>query len=126
MMTCSPNLSKHLKGCCQTKINREMLEHNFQFSTNLMIFFSKKNQILHSHIYFSHLCKSSNSKKLIITSVFEYFQSHWHISRTLHEFLDMMGSITIFFKIHFLFCGFSHIIRKPSFVPLNSSIQIQF
>jgi hypothetical protein len=37
------NLSKHLKGCYQTKTNREMLKHDFQFFGNLMIyFFSQK------------------------------------------------------------------------------------
>jgi hypothetical protein len=33
-------LSKHLKRCYQTKTNREMFKHGFQFFGNLLIFFS--------------------------------------------------------------------------------------
>jgi hypothetical protein len=36
------NLSKHLKGCYETKTNREMLEYDFKFFVNLMIFPLKK------------------------------------------------------------------------------------
>jgi flagellar biosynthesis protein FlhB len=42
MMTCSRNLSKHLKHCYQTKTNKEMSKHDFQFFANLMNFLIKK------------------------------------------------------------------------------------
>ncbi len=38
-----------------------------------------------------------------MTSVFECFQSHCHILKELHEFLHMMGAITIFEKIILIF-----------------------
>jgi hypothetical protein len=79
----------------------------FNFFANLMTFFSKKkttDQIFSFHIYFSHLCKISNQRKrLIMTCVFEYFQSHCHILKELHEFLRVMGAITIFEKCIFIF-----------------------
>ncbi len=42
-----------------------MSQNEIQFFVNLMIFFSKKksDQIFPFHIYFSHLCKTSNPKK---------------------------------------------------------------
>jgi len=77
-----------------------MLQHGFYFFANLMTFLSKKkDQMFSFHIYFSHLCKISNQKKkkrLIVTCVFECFQSHCHILKELHEFLGMMGAIIIF------------------------------
>ncbi len=71
-----------------------------------MIFFSpkKKDQIFPFHIYFSHLCKISNPKKnLVVTCLFECFQSHCHILKELHEFLHMMGAITIFENNNLIF-----------------------
>ncbi len=45
-----------------------------------------------------------------MTCVFECFQSHCHILKELHEFLSMMGAITMFEKSNFIFnfvdCGF--------------------
>ncbi len=71
MMTCSVNPIKHFKKLYQTKINKEMSQHDFQFFGNLMIFFSKKiiDQVFPFHIYFSHLCKSSNEKKKCVLNV---------------------------------------------------------
>jgi hypothetical protein len=74
-----------------------------------MTFFSKKKviKIFPFHIYFSHLCKISNQKKpLVMTCVFECYQSQCHILKELHEFLHMMGAITIFeFKKKNWCCG---------------------
>jgi hypothetical protein len=58
-----------------------MLQHGYQFSVNLMTFIFKKKVIKYSiFIFFSHLCKILNQKKgLIMTCVFDYFQSHCHI-----------------------------------------------
>jgi hypothetical protein len=53
-MTCFKNLSKHYKICHQTKTNRKMFQLDFQFSVNLMIFFSKKEEKW-SNIPFSYL-----------------------------------------------------------------------
>ncbi len=54
-----------------------------------------------------HICtKISNPKKKRITSqtcVFECFQSHCHILKKLHEFLHMMGAITIFGQNNLIF-----------------------
>jgi hypothetical protein len=41
-MTCFMNLSKHLKGCYETKTNREMLEYDFQIFANLNDFLKTK------------------------------------------------------------------------------------
>jgi hypothetical protein len=38
-----------------------------------------------------------------MTCIFEHFQSHCHILKELHEFLHMMGVITIFGKSSFIF-----------------------
>jgi hypothetical protein len=71
-----------------------------------MTLFSKKkrDKIFPFHIYFSHLCKTptqKKKKKLIMTCVFECFQSHYHIFKELHEFL--MGAITIVGESSFIF-----------------------
>jgi hypothetical protein len=42
-------------------------------------------------------------KKLIMTCVIECFQSHCHILKELHEFLCMIGAISIFEKTNFIF-----------------------
>jgi hypothetical protein len=38
-----------------------------------------------------------------MTCVFECFQSHCHILKKLHEFLCMVGGLTIFGEINFIF-----------------------
>ncbi len=99
MMTCSKNLFKHLRHVTKSKTNREMLEHDFHFFVNLITFSLKNSdQIYPFHVYFSHLCKISNQKKKC-----ECFHSHSHILKELHEFLFMMGAITIFGKNSFIF-----------------------
>ncbi len=56
------------------------------------------------HIYFSHLCSFSSQKKmLVMTCVFECFQSHCHILKELYEFLCMMSAIIIFEESGFMF-----------------------
>jgi len=47
-----------------------------------------------------HICAKfqTKNKKTSQTCVFECFQSHCHILKELHEFLHMMGAITIFEK----------------------------
>jgi len=75
----STNLSKHFLNCYQTKTNRKMLRHDFQFFANLMTFFSPKKWLnVHFSYLFLHLCKISHPKKkkkkrLITTCVFECF-----------------------------------------------------
>jgi hypothetical protein len=60
------------------------------FWGKLNIFLNKNDQVFFFHIYFSHMCKISSQekkkKKLIMTCVFECFQSHCHILKELHEF----------------------------------------
>jgi hypothetical protein len=79
-----------------------MFQHNFHFFANLMIFFLKqKSNIPFSYLSFTfvHIFKPKKKKrKLVMTCVFECFQSHCHILKELHEFLHMMGAITIFEK----------------------------
>jgi len=56
MMACSRNISIHLKNCYQTKTNKEMFQHDFQFFANLMIFFAEKkgDQIIpFSYLFFT-------------------------------------------------------------------------
>ncbi len=65
-MTCFRNLSKLFLNCYQTKTNRKMFQHDFQFFADLMIFFSQKkksDQAFLFYICFSHLCKITNKKK---------------------------------------------------------------
>ncbi len=77
---------------------------------NLLIFFSKKKQIFPFHIYFSHLCKFSIFFFfLVVTCVFECFQSHCHILKELYEFLWMMSAIIIFEESSFIFSFVSHV-----------------
>ncbi len=38
-----------------------------------------------------------------MTCVFKCFQSHCHISKELHEFLCMIGAVTIFGENSFIF-----------------------
>jgi hypothetical protein len=93
------NLWKHLKIYYQTKTNMEMSQHNFQNFENLMIFFLKKIVIEYSlFIFIFHICAKFQTKKkrLIMTCVFEWFQSHCHILKKLYEFLCMMNVLTIF------------------------------
>ncbi len=42
-------------------------------------------------------------KGFVMTCVFECFQSHCHIFKELHEFLDMMGAIVVFGENIFIF-----------------------
>ncbi len=42
-------------------------------------------------------------KRLIVTCVFECFQSHCHILKELHEFLRTMGAIIILEENIFIF-----------------------
>jgi hypothetical protein len=64
--------------------------------------FSQKNSDQISLVIFTfHICakfQTKKKKKKAITCVFECFQSHCHILKELHEFLHMMGAITIFEK----------------------------
>jgi len=90
MIACSKNLFKQLKKIYQTKTNREMLQHGFLFFASNEFFLLKKviKYSLFMFFFFSHLCKISNQKnKVIMTCVFECFQSHRHILKDLHEFL---------------------------------------
>jgi hypothetical protein len=64
-----------------------MSQHGFQFFVNLMIFFSKRkfDQVFHLFLFF-HICaKFQTKKRLVMTHVFECFQSHCHILKKLHE-----------------------------------------
>jgi hypothetical protein len=99
-MTCSGNLFKHLKNCYQIETNRKMFQHDSQknFKSNDFFLPKKSDQIFPFHIHFPHLCKISNQKKIDYECVFEFFQSHCHILKELHEFLHMMNAITIFEK----------------------------
>jgi hypothetical protein len=71
-----------------------------------MIFLSKKKVIKYSpfififHIYAKFQTKE---KSLIMTCVFECFQSHCHILKELHKFLHMMGAMIIFGENIFIF-----------------------
>jgi hypothetical protein len=64
----------------------------------------KKKGIKYSlFIFIFHICDSNQRKSVIMTCVFEYFQSRCHILKELHKFLWVMGAITIFEKFIFIF-----------------------
>jgi hypothetical protein len=75
------------------------------FGANLMNFFSKKNTKYSLVILIFHICAKFQSKKerLVMACVFECFQSYCHILEELHNFLCMMGAITIFGESIFIF-----------------------
>jgi hypothetical protein len=98
MMTCSRNLFKHLKHCYQIKTNREMLQHDFHFIVNLMTFSFFKVIKYSLFIFIVHICAKFQTKER-----YECFQSQCHVLKELHEFLFMMGAITIFGKNSFIF-----------------------
>jgi hypothetical protein len=53
----------------------------------------ESDKIFFFHIYF-HICeKFQTKKKLVVTCIFECFQSYCHISKELHEFLCMINAI---------------------------------
>jgi len=63
---------------------------NFFCKSNDFFLQKKSDKIFPFHIYFSHLCKISNQKKkkkLVMTCVFENFQSHCQIFN--NEFLHI-------------------------------------
>ncbi len=70
MMTCSKNLFKHLKHCYQIKINKKMLQNDFQFFVNFMIFSLKKSDQLFPFIFILHICAKFQTKKNV--NVFNY------------------------------------------------------
>jgi hypothetical protein len=110
MMTCPGNLSNILKIVTKSKPLGKCSNMIFNFfCANPMTFFSEKksDQIFPFHKKkISHLFKFSNpkklikkkKKKLIMSCVFEFFQSHCHILKELHEFFCMMTAITNFRK----------------------------
>jgi hypothetical protein len=96
----------------------QILELNIHFFGNLTIFPLKiSDQIFPFHIYF-HICQKFQTKKkkrIVMTRVFECFQSHCHIWKKLHHFLCMMmGAITILGKnsFKFSFVGYG-LMTKP-------------
>jgi hypothetical protein len=86
-----------------------MLQHNSVFCKCNDFFSPKKKAIKYSlFIFIFHICKKfqttkKKKKKLVVTCVFEHFQSHCHILKELHEFLYTMGAIIIFGKSSFMF-----------------------
>ncbi len=116
MMTYSRNLSKHL-NCYKTKTNKEMLQNDFQTFTNIMIFSLKIKVIKYSlFIFIFHICaKFQIKKRLVLTCVFECFQSHCHILKKSHGFLCMMGAIIIFGESSLIFSFVSYGLVTKSF-----------
>jgi len=111
-MTCSRNLSKHFRTCYQWK----MFQHDLQKSKDFFLQ-KRKDQIFPFHIYFSHLCKTSNQKK-----PHGYDMCIWMFSITLSHFeritwifLRMMGAITIFRKNSFRFSFVDYGLMTKSF-----------
>jgi hypothetical protein len=106
MMACSRNLSKHLKICYQTKTNREMFQHDFQFFANLMIFFLKqKSNIPFSYLFFTFVHIFKPKKKEKKTS---HDMCIWMFSITLSHFERITwifaydGCHNYFFEINYL------------------------
>jgi hypothetical protein len=106
-MTCSRNLCKHLKICYQTKTNREMPQHDFNFFVNLINFFVNKKKVIKYflfififHIYENFQTKKKKTCHDMCIWMFSITLSHL---KELHEFLHMMGAIIIFGKNIFKF-----------------------
>jgi hypothetical protein len=70
-----------------------------------MNFFSKQMIKYYLFIFIFHICANSQTQKknLIMTCVFDCFQSLCNILKELHVFLCMMGAITIFEESIFIF-----------------------
>ncbi len=53
-------------------------------------------------------------KRLVLTCVFECFQSHCHICKELHELLHMISAISIFGENSFIFnfVGYGLVIKS--------------
>jgi len=105
-MTCSKNLFKHLKNSYQTKTNKEMLQHDFQFFANIKTFFSPKQLSNSPFSYllftFVQIFKPKKKKKIIFMFLFEFFKTNFHFLKELDEFLGMMGAMTMFGKNNFI------------------------
>jgi hypothetical protein len=96
------------------------VQHGFQFFVNLMTFFQQKKVIEYSlFIFISHICAKflTQKRKLIITCLFEFFQSHCHILKELHEFSHMMDAIITFEKSILIssFVGYGLVTKSVDF-----------
>jgi hypothetical protein len=110
MITCSRNLFRHLKNWYQTKTNKRMLWHDFLLKKNYWSFSQKKSKYS-LFIFIFHICANFQFLFyfLVVTCVFECFQSHCHILKELYEFLWMMSAIIIFEESSFIFSFVSHV-----------------
>jgi hypothetical protein len=67
-----------------------MFQHDIRFFANLMTFFSKQKKVIKCliFIYIFHTRAKFQTKKnkMVMTCVFEIFQSHCHILKELNEF----------------------------------------
>jgi hypothetical protein len=83
-----------------------MFQHDFQFFVYLMMFSPQKKKkwsnIPFSYLFFTFV-QNFKQINMVMTCVFECFESHGHILKQLHEFLCMMSAITIFGKNSFKF-----------------------
>jgi hypothetical protein len=118
-----------------------MSQCDFYLFTNLIIFFSKSkwsNISFPCFIFtFVQNFKPPNKflkKRLVMTCVFECFQSHCHILKELHEFLCTMDAINIFGKNSLIFsfvgyglvtkwlgaeCTFEEVVEKTNCQKMN-------
>jgi len=114
-MTCSRNVFKHLQKFYQTKTNREMFKHDFQFFASLVIFSQKKKMIKYSLFIFKfHICANQKKKNWPWLAL-ECFHSHRQNLKELHEFLHMMNAITNFKKISFIYIFVNYGLVTKSF-----------
>jgi hypothetical protein len=102
-MTSFRNLSKHLKNCYQTKTNREMSQHDFQFFGNLRK--SLKVVEYSLFIFIFHICSNFQTQKqkthcdMYILNVFNYIVKFW---KNIWIFA-LLGVVTIFGEGSFMF-----------------------
>jgi hypothetical protein len=103
-MTCSRNLSKHLKSCYQSKTSKEMSQQFiFIFFKSSDFSLQKKSNILFSYLFFTFVQIFKQNKKIC------HHMCIWMFSITLSHFeiitwiLCMMSAITIFEESCFIF-----------------------
>jgi hypothetical protein len=108
MMTCFKNLFKHLKNCYQTKMNREMSQHNSVFCKCTEFFFQKKKKnwwnVPFSYLFFTFVQNIKPQKKNlswpVYLNVFNHIVTFW---KNYMTFCIQWFAMIIFGKSSFIF-----------------------
>jgi hypothetical protein len=98
------NLFKQLKDCYQTKTNGEMMQHDFHFLTNIVIFNLKKKRsnIPFSCLFFTFVQNSKKKKTCCDRCIWMSSITLSHFERITFFFLCIMGTLNYFLRISYL------------------------